>query len=76
MDLKKQAVQLNKKVEKLKSVLTDSTALTQVQRTAKENQVVDLQKDLASIQQQLIELKVTKTNKKLHLFPLCSPGSR
>ena len=62
MDLEKQAAQLNKKIEKLKSVLTDGTALSQAQKTAKENQVVDLQKDLASIQQQLTELKVMKIN--------------
>ena len=35
MDLQKEAVKLNKKIEKLTQILTDSTALTQAQRQAK-----------------------------------------
>ena len=44
MDLQQQATQLNKKIEKLERVLTDSTELSQTQRTANKNQVKDLQK--------------------------------
>ena len=67
MNLEKQTSQLNKKIKKLVSVLTDGTALSQAQRTAKENQVKDLQKDLATLQQELTDFKLTKINVKLHL---------
>ena len=53
MDLEQQVAQLNKKIEKLVRVLTDCTALSQSQRIIKENQVKDLQKELAALQQQL-----------------------
>ena len=35
MDLKKQVAQLNKRIETLKSVLTDNTALSQAQKKQK-----------------------------------------
>ena len=38
MDLQQQAVKLSKEIEKLTAVLTDGTALTQAQRTAKREQ--------------------------------------
>ena len=46
-------ITINKTIEKLVTCLTDGTVLSQAARTAKENQVKDLQKDLVILQQYL-----------------------
>ena len=66
MDLKQQAAQLRKQIEKIKRVLNDGTALTAAQRTAKQNQVAAMRQHLAALKQQLQTLKVTKVQVKYH----------
>ena len=53
MDLQQQAVKLSKEIEKIMTVLTDSTALSQAQRTAKENKWSILVAQLTALQNQL-----------------------
>ena len=53
MDIQKEAVRLNKKIEKLITILTDGTALTQASLTAKQNKVKNLQQQVAALQQYL-----------------------
>ena len=71
MDIKEKGSKLNKKIEKVVSILTDGTALSQAQCKEKGDTVKGLQKELVGLQQQLQDLKVTKINVKLHL-PLSS----
>ena len=66
MDLEKQAAKLNKKIEKLKTILTDGTALSWAQRTAETAEKVPLQAQLAALQNQLQSLKIIKINVKHH----------
>ena len=60
MDLQKEAVKLNKKIEKITQILTNSTALTQGQIQAKEAERVNLQGQLVALSQQLPPSVVTK----------------
>ena len=53
MDLQKECAKLTKLLEKLVTILTDGTALSQAERTVKEKQVKDLQADLLALQQYL-----------------------
>ena len=53
MDVQKEAARLNKKNEKLITILTDRTVLTQATRTAKENEAKNLQQQVAALQQYL-----------------------
>ena len=56
----KDYAKLTKKKEKLVNILTDDTALSQAERTAKEQQVKDLQADLLTLQQYLPDQRVKK----------------
>ena len=67
LDLKKQDAQLNKKMEKLVSVLTESTALSKAKMDQKKDHLKDLNKKLATLRQQLTELKVLKIKIKLYV---------
>ena len=50
MDVQKEAARLNKKFEKLITILTDRTSHTQAARTAMENEVKNLQQQVAALQ--------------------------
>ena len=58
MDL--QYKELSKKIEKLTRILTDGTALTQSERTAKENERAALVQQLVSLQNILKLVGITK----------------
>ena len=60
MDLDKIASKLNKKIEKLTTILTDSTALTPAQHQAKEGERVNLRQQVTAVNQQLPPPVVTK----------------
>ena len=60
MDLEKEAMKLNKKIEKITRTLTDGTALTPVQKHVKEAERASLQQQLLALNQQLPPLVVTK----------------
>ena len=60
MDLDKIASKLNKKIEKLTTVLTDGTPLTPAQHQAKEGERANLRQQLVALNQQLPPPVVTK----------------
>ena len=71
IDLQQQAVKLSKENEKITKVLTDSTALSQAQRMAKENRRSTLATQLVALQTQLQPVKVMKIVHKVlvSIFP-------
>ena len=60
MDIQKEALKLNKKIEKITQILTDGTPLTQEQKQAKEAERSNLQGQLLALNQQLPPLVFTK----------------
>ena len=60
MDLQEQATKLSKEIQKITTVLTDGTALSQAQRMSKENKRSTLITQLTALQNQLQPIKVTK----------------
>ena len=67
MDIETQAAQIRKRIEKLNWNLDSGMAYSKTKRDKKEQEINDLKKELAYLEQKLTTLRLTKMNVKLHL---------